>query len=99
MSLSVLSLVFIGGGVIQAVESATPGSFHFEGEGTDVCDFASYRRLDTPAYLRPEQCRLGLLTSFFYCLITVTTVGCVLCPTDTAAMEASSRQRMWRASS
>jgi hypothetical protein len=68
---NISTYVILAAGLVQAVESAMPGTFSVPGHGG--CDYGTISRL--PLYDRPQECNLDIFTSLYFVLITVLTVG------------------------
>lgn len=77
LAFTIVSFIFIAGGIVHAVQVSWPGSF----DSTDSwqydepCNFQELRDQDVPVYLRPDQCQFAFLDAVYFVVITVTTIG------------------------
>lgn len=66
-----ISVIFIGAGMVHAVELWSPGSFDWP--GAQDCDFPALQ--DEEYYTWPSTCHLDYLSAVYFIVVTVTTVG------------------------
>ena len=66
-----ISVIFIGAGMVHAVELWSPGSFDWPGAAD--CDFSALQEDDY--YTWPSSCHLDYLSAVYFIVVTVTTVG------------------------
>ncbi len=66
-----ISVIFIGAGMVHAVELWSPGSFDWP--GAQDCDFDTLQ--DEEYYTWPSSCHLDYLSAVYFIVVTVTTVG------------------------
>ena len=66
-----ISVIFIGAGMVHAVELWLPGSYEFP--GSETCDFDTL--IDGPYYEFPSECQMDYLSAVYFIVVTVTTVG------------------------